>query len=307
MSPARMLMAIDRLPALQWSKRVDEGPSLPKSKYFCSYHREYRHDTNHCRQLRQEIERLIQAGYLKNYVDKEKKREQREERSRQYNVRYEGDSQRKEYKKKGNPEEGASPDNAPAKGVIHMIAGAPRDGNSERASRAHAGCQDHYGNRQQDVSKGPNNPVYQQMELGDIPLEPVDKSLCSFAGEVVHPLGHISLPLSLGSEPARRTKMIHFLVVDMPSAYNLILGRPTLNIFQAVISTNHMKMKFPLGDKIGEVQGDQYTAWKCYVEVIKSSTRKMEVDAPNRRSHKDFPQQEGQQGIVPAPVQPTED
>ncbi|KAL0433773.1 UNVERIFIED_CONTAM: hypothetical protein Slati_2711600 [Sesamum latifolium] len=46
-----------------------------------------------------------------------------------YNIRraecQEGDSQRKEYKKKGSPEEGASLDNALAKGVIHRIAGGP--------------------------------------------------------------------------------------------------------------------------------------------------------------------------------------
>ncbi|KAL0440570.1 UNVERIFIED_CONTAM: hypothetical protein Slati_2540000 [Sesamum latifolium] len=114
-SPARMLMVIDKLPALQWPKGADEGLSLPKSKYFCRYHREYGHDTNRCRQLRQEIERLIQAGYLKDYVDKENKQRQREERSRQYNVRQEGYSQRKEYKKKGNPGEGASPIMPPLK------------------------------------------------------------------------------------------------------------------------------------------------------------------------------------------------
>ncbi|KAL0439441.1 UNVERIFIED_CONTAM: hypothetical protein Slati_2427100 [Sesamum latifolium] len=81
--------------------------------------------------------------------------------------------------------------------------------------------------------------VYQQMELGDVPLEPIDTSLYGFAGEVVHFLGQISLPIFLGIEPTRKTQMVHFLVVDMPSAYNLILGWPTLNVFQAVISTSH--------------------------------------------------------------------
>ncbi|KAL0455591.1 UNVERIFIED_CONTAM: hypothetical protein Slati_0898300 [Sesamum latifolium] len=87
--------------------------------------------------------------------------------------------------------------------------------------------------------------AYQQMELGNVLLEPVDTSLYGFAEEVVHSLGHISLPLSVGFEPTRRTKMVRFLVVDMPSAYNLILGRPALNTFQAVVSTYHMKLKFP--------------------------------------------------------------
>ncbi|KAL0367043.1 UNVERIFIED_CONTAM: hypothetical protein Sradi_3594400 [Sesamum radiatum] len=65
--------------------------------------------------------------------------------------------------------------------------------------------------------------VYQQMELGDVPLEPVDTSLYGFPGEVVHPLGQILLSL-LGFEPAQRTKIIRFLVVEMSSTYNLILG-----------------------------------------------------------------------------------
>ncbi|KAL0411533.1 UNVERIFIED_CONTAM: hypothetical protein Slati_3743000 [Sesamum latifolium] len=148
--------------------------------------------------------------------------------------------------------------------------------------------------------------VYQQMELGDVQLEPVDTSLYGFAGEVVHPLGQISLPLALGSEPARRTGMVHFLVVDMPSLYNLIQGRPALNTFQTVVSTYHIKFKFPVGDGIGEVRGDQYTAQKCYIEVIKISSNKMEVDIPNKESNKNFSKQEDQRGTVLARVQSVE-
>ncbi|KAL0457983.1 UNVERIFIED_CONTAM: hypothetical protein Slati_0425500 [Sesamum latifolium] len=149
--------------------------------------------------------------------------------------------------------------------------------------------------------------VYQQMELEDIPLEPVDTSLYDFAGEVVHPLGQISLPISLGIEPARKTRMTCFLVVDMPSAYNLILGRPTLNTFQAVISTYHMKLNFPVGNKLGEVQGDQYTARKCYVEAIKNNTHKMEIDAPSLEEQGSLTTREEQRCATPARVQPAEE
>ncbi|KAL2243029.1 UNVERIFIED_CONTAM: hypothetical protein Sindi_0420900 [Sesamum indicum] len=38
-SPTRILMAIDRLPALQWPKVSKEGPQLPKSKYFYREHK----------------------------------------------------------------------------------------------------------------------------------------------------------------------------------------------------------------------------------------------------------------------------
>ncbi|KAL0394802.1 UNVERIFIED_CONTAM: hypothetical protein Slati_4446400 [Sesamum latifolium] len=60
----------------------------------------------------------------------------------------------------------------------------------------------------------------------------------------------------MGAGVTRKTCMLKFLVVDVPSAYNVILGRLTVNAFQAVISTYHMKIKFPTPGGVGEVQGD---------------------------------------------------
>ncbi|KAL0413041.1 UNVERIFIED_CONTAM: hypothetical protein Sradi_1505800 [Sesamum radiatum] len=79
--------------------------------------------------------------------------------------------------------------------------------------------------------------AYDQMQLGDVSLEKVNTSLYGFAGEVVHPRGMVSLPLTMGRGTMRKTCLLKFLVVDLPSTYNVILGRPTLNTFQAVIST----------------------------------------------------------------------
>ncbi|KAL0456454.1 UNVERIFIED_CONTAM: Ribonuclease HI [Sesamum latifolium] len=107
------------------------------------------------------------------------------------------------------------------------------------------------------------------MQLGNVPLEAVDTSLYGFAGEVVHPRGMISLPLTLGTSPLQRTCLLKFLVVDIPSAYNVILGRPTFNAFRAIISTYHMKIKFPVIGGVGEAQADMLQARKCYVEAIK--------------------------------------
>ncbi|KAL0288171.1 UNVERIFIED_CONTAM: hypothetical protein Sradi_7103700 [Sesamum radiatum] len=41
--------------------------------------------------------------------------------------------------------------------------------------------------------------AYDQMQLGDIPLEKVNTSFYGFAGEVVYPRGMILLPLTLGT------------------------------------------------------------------------------------------------------------
>lgn len=63
--------------------------------------------------------------------------------------------------------------------------------------------------------------------------------------------------------------MVNFLVVHASSAYNVILGRPSLNLFQAMVLTYHMKLKFPVGDEVGELAGDQACSRKYYVETVK--------------------------------------
>ncbi|KAL0366843.1 UNVERIFIED_CONTAM: hypothetical protein Sradi_3574400 [Sesamum radiatum] len=63
--------------------------------------------------------------------------------------------------------------------------------------------------------------AYDQMEPGDVPLETIDTLFYGFAGEIVHPMGMISLPLTLGTSPNRKTCLLKFLVVDIPSAHHL--------------------------------------------------------------------------------------
>ncbi|KAL0400155.1 UNVERIFIED_CONTAM: hypothetical protein Sradi_2358800 [Sesamum radiatum] len=118
--------------------------------------------------------------------------------------------------------------------------------------------------------------AFDQMQLGDVPLEAVDTLLYGFAGEVVHPRGMISLPLTLGTSPLRKICLLKFLVVDILSAYNVILERPTLNAFRAIISTYHMKIKFPVVGGVGEAQADILQAHKRYVEAIKRGKKDAE-------------------------------
>ncbi|KAL2232806.1 UNVERIFIED_CONTAM: Retrovirus-related Pol polyprotein from transposon [Sesamum indicum] len=122
-----------------------------------------------------------------------------------------------------------------------------------------------------------------KMGLAKARLEPVKTPLVGFRGSEVASLGMIELPVSMGEEPKRKTLMVKFLVVDTPFAYNVILGRPGLNLFRAVISTYHMKMKFPIESRIGEVASDQKEARKCYNLSLKGESsqkrRKVGKDA----------------------------
>ncbi|KAL0312175.1 UNVERIFIED_CONTAM: hypothetical protein Sradi_5616800 [Sesamum radiatum] len=90
------------------------------------------------------------------------------------------------------------------------------------------------------------------MRVNNAELTRVNTPLTSFSGSIVEPVGEVMLPMSQGSYPKRVTKMVKFLVVDTPSAYNVILGRPSLNSFKAIASTYHLKLKFPIPDGIGE-------------------------------------------------------
>ncbi|KAJ8426920.1 hypothetical protein Cgig2_010438 [Carnegiea gigantea] len=49
-------------------------------------------------------------------------------------------------------------------------------------------------------------------------------------------MGMISFPLSFGDKAKERTLEVNFLVIDVPTAYNVILGRPTLHKVKAVIT-----------------------------------------------------------------------
>ena len=63
--------------------------------------------------------------------------------------------------------------------------------------------------------------------------------------------------------------MVRFLIVDAPSAYNILLGRPSLNAMRAIPSAYHMVIKFPIANGVGMVRGDQRIARECYSTSMK--------------------------------------
>ncbi|XP_073045963.1 uncharacterized protein [Primulina eburnea] len=76
-----------------------------------------------------------------------------------------------------------------------------------------------------------------QMKVEGFEFDPVSTPLYGFTGHAIPPLGQINLPLSLGRDSRRVTKMITFIVV--------------VKDFRAVASTYHQKLKFPVGKEVG--------------------------------------------------------
>ncbi|XP_073057010.1 uncharacterized protein [Primulina eburnea] len=116
--------------------------------------------------------------------------------------------------------------------------------------------------------------AFMQMYLQGYHLEAVETALFGFASHAVYPEGEIVLPLTLGSQDLKRKVMTSFTMVDSPSSYNIIMGRPDMNELRAVTSTYHQKIKFPVGARVGEVRGDQPSSRKCYGEAVRADQSK---------------------------------
>ena len=111
--------------------------------------------------------------------------------------------------------------------------------------------------------------AFNKMGIGREKLEPVNTHLWGFSGEKVLPLGSIQLVITLGDPLCQVTTTARFLIVDAPSAYNMLLGRPSLNAIKDIPSAYHMMIKFPTVSGVGMVRGDQRVARECYLASMK--------------------------------------
>ena len=106
------------------------------------------------------------------------------------------------------------------------------------------------------------------MRINKEQLVPIKAPLVGFRGTRVFPLGAVKLSVTVGDYPEQITKDVTFLVVDCLSAYNAILGRPTLNSWKAVTSTYHLMIKFPSDYGVGELCGIQVAMRECYIAML---------------------------------------
>ncbi|KAJ4713136.1 Retrovirus-related Pol polyprotein from transposon 17.6 [Melia azedarach] len=110
--------------------------------------------------------------------------------------------------------------------------------------------------------------AFNKLGLNSARMQQVTTPLSGFMGDQLMPSGSITLPVTLGEDPSQLITMVDFVVVDHPSSYNVILGRPFLMATRGVVSTYHLKLKFPVGNQVGVVKGDQLTARRCYASSV---------------------------------------
>nr|GEZ40165.1 reverse transcriptase domain-containing protein [Tanacetum cinerariifolium] len=102
-------------------------------------------------------------------------------------------------------------------------------------------------------------------------MTPATTPLLEFSGEISWSLGHKSLMVSLGDREHSKNALMNFMVVRSPSPYNDIIDRLGLKKIQAVPSTAHGMLKFP-------VKGGTVT---LHSNIIILAKRKMVAEALN--------------------------
>ncbi|XP_019173004.1 PREDICTED: uncharacterized protein LOC109168436 [Ipomoea nil] len=108
-----------------------------------------------------------------------------------------------------------------------------------------------------------------KMELSREQLIPVKTPLAGFMGDSVEAEGSITLPVEIGSYPDVQKLDMKFIVVNLACSHNAILGRPGLEDLGALISIEHLCLKFRTPSGVGMVRCDRRVTRDCYLQACR--------------------------------------
>ncbi|XP_021747717.1 uncharacterized protein LOC110713576 [Chenopodium quinoa] len=287
----------------RWPRKSDRPDENKDKSKWCDYRGDHGHRTEDCNALRKEIAFLLKKGHLKELLGKGKSSSKEATTQQQkdpqqppkgptvtkvVNVITGGSdicgltySAARKIARTGNPEE-----------VVPMDARSNQDKALEAMVLAFDECdlgdyrEEHHdslvisltiGNcllKRVLVDRGSSSNVLFKSTLEDMGIDARDivrKStvIVGFSGEALNTSGEIVLPTFAGGV----NLSTHFNVVDCPSAYNAIIGRPWIHRMKVVPSTYHQVIKFPTKWGVQIIKGERQEARRCYSSTLKTSKR----------------------------------
>ena len=112
--------------------------------------------------------------------------------------------------------------------------------------------------------------TFKKMQLSEFALHPCNGDLVSFSGERVNARSYIWLTTTFGTEPKSKLIDVQYLVIDCPTPYHMIIGQPSLNTLDTIVSMPHLTLKFPISKtEVATIHADQKKARLYYNEYLK--------------------------------------
>ncbi|KAK2997223.1 hypothetical protein RJ639_025262, partial [Escallonia herrerae] len=287
--PSQILHEIKDKEILERPEKMRSAPSQRDRNLWCHYHNDHGHTTDKCESLKRAIEALIKRGHLRGYVNRRNEKREATPLAGRDEVRENAgviNTISGGIAAGGSSGQGRK---AYVREVLTTMGPSTKKQKKEPAQTISFSDDDvgdtriphddplvvtlRVGNfdvKRILVDNGSSAEVlfyeaFQRMNIPSDRLRKIDTPLYGFSNHPVACEGIIALPVTVGAPPNQAKLMLDFVVVRVPSAYNAILGRTALNQLRAVVSTYHMKMKFPTENGVGEVKGDQVVARQCYM------------------------------------------
>ncbi|XP_047149020.1 uncharacterized protein LOC124821199 [Vigna umbellata] len=301
---AARFMRIEEMRAVRPSK------SLPKADgtKHCTYHLNIGHSIEECTVLKDEVEELIRAGHLRRFVKEERRIRSSPRRSRveRNDRREDRRSDRRRSRSRSHDRSLRGTINTISGEFVRGASASARKRNLRELKSVHrvdvrkrhmppitfTDEDFHAPDLEEDdpmvitaviarysvgkvlVDQGSSVNIlywktFQQMDISEDLIAPYNEQIVGFSGERVDTRGYVDLRTCLGTERSKEVKT-RFLLVDANTSYNVLLGRPCLNAFGAIVSTPHLTLKFPLDNgNICAVRSDQTIARECYMAGLK--------------------------------------
>jgi hypothetical protein len=105
--------------------------------------------------------------------------------------------------------------------------------------------------------------AFRQMQEPEDKIHDATHPLCGFGGRQIVALGKITMPVTFGFVHNTKTEQIVFDIVDIEYPYNAIIGRGTLNAFEAILHPAYLCMKIPSEQGPIAIHGSQEAARKA--------------------------------------------